>query len=646
MLFAYLENALKDLRLFFFVWALLNLYRIIFMYAMQDYIADANAEDVAKSLSAGAALSLKTAGFATLFSFAFATMPKTIAAYFKKELPKYFAGLREKIAVCWLFVFTLLFLGRFPYYRAFDVTYDWQLFMGLNDDIGSVINMMFLEYGFLWRIPLVFLLVYGLYKAALKFLSFDYFDLKLLNKAKGLDFKKDAAYFLVALAISAAFGIFARFGGAFSYSAGINWENAQILTDKFLNECMLDDGQALYRAYSMEMRMSVAENLEVYPASINEFAGGENIETAEDLGKYLERKAAGERIEKPEHIFLILGETFAAWPLFEEYESLGVGNYTKELSKENKAFLYESTLSYGEYTAMSINGFITGLMDCKVRINYQPRSYEKPYVTAIAPQMKKLNYDTAFWYGGTLEWDRIGELARAQGFDRTYGYPEFRAKKQNTWGTTDRELFNAVYDSLESSSHSFHLIMTTSNHPPYNMDLAAEGIDTDAIRENLNNFSNITNPDDLATELSYYSYMDREIYNFIKKTIEKYPKSLFIVTGDHSVRILPGKKTTDREYATVPILFYGYGINNNLLNKDALPMHANIFPTLTELIAPNDFTYYSITPSVFQTNDVAVMDKYYMDKTEVRKLYKVKSSGKAAYESFRVKTLSWWLMEK
>ncbi|MBO6305403.1 MAG: sulfatase-like hydrolase/transferase [Selenomonadaceae bacterium] len=645
MLFAYLENALKDLRLFFFVWILLNLYRIIFMYVMQDYIADANSGDIVRTLTAGAALSLKTAGFATLFSFAFVTLPKTIATRFKKGLPKIFEGLREKIAAFWLFVFTLLFLARFPYYKVFGATYDWQVFMGLNDDIGSVINMMFTEYGFLWRVPLAALLVYGLYKALLNFLNFDRFDLKLLNKAKDLKLKKDVAYFFAALALSVAFGIFARFGGAFSYSAGINWENAQTLTDKFLNECMLDDGQALYRAYSMEMRMSIAENLEVYPASINEFAGGKNIKTAEDLQPYLERKAAGERIEKPEHIFLIVGETFAAWPLFEEYESLGVGNYIKELSKEDKAFFYESALSYGEYTAMTLNGFITGLMDCKIRINYQPQSYKKPYVTAVAPQMKKLNYDTAFWYGGTLEWDQIGNLAKAQGFDKAYGYPEFNAKKQNTWGTTDRELFNAVFNSLDNNP-SFHLIMTTSNHPPFNMNLAAEGIDAAAIRENLDNFSNITNPDDLTVELSYYSYMDREIYNFIKKTVEKYPKSLFVVTGDHSVRMLPGSKYTDREYVAVPILFYGYGVNKNLLNKDALPMHANIFPTLAELIAPKDFSYYSIMPSVFQTNEFAVMNEYYMDKNEVRKLYKAKSNGEAAYESFRVKTLSWWLMEK
>ncbi len=646
MLFAYIGNALKDLRLFFFIWILLNVYRVVFMWIMQDYMDSANLEDVIKSITTGGALSLKTAGFATLFSFAFVTLPKTFAPYFKKGLPKVVEGLREKIAAFWLFAFTLLFLARFPYYKAFNVTYDWQIFMGLNDDVGSIINMMFTEYGFLWRLPLVLVLVYGLYKCLIKFLDFDALDKKVLNKVVGINGKKEIAYLFLALTLTVTLGIFARFGGAFSYSKGVNWENAQILTDKFLNECMLDDGQALYRAYSMEIRMGTEEIVGVYPASINEFVNGEDIETSDDLNKYLLKETKGARIERPEHIFIIVGETFAAWPLFEEYESLGVGNYIKKLSKEDNAYYYESIMPNGEYTAIALNGFITGLMDTNVRINYQPKSFKEPYITALAPQMEKLNYNTVFWYGGTLEWDHIGELAKAQGFNETYGYPEFHAKKQNTWGTTDNALFKAIYESLENSPSSMHLIMTTSNHPPYNMDLAAEGIDANIIEENLQNFPNVVNPKDLAVELAYYSYMDKEIYNFIKQTYAKYPKSLFIVTGDHNVRINPSKKSTDKEYVTVPLLFYGYGVNQNLLNPNALPMHTSVIPTLAELIADKGFKYYSINPSLFENNDFALMNKYYMDKFEVRKLYKVHSSGRAAYESFRVKTISWWLMFK
>lgn len=616
------------------------------MWIMQDYMDSASAEEVVKSLTTGGALSLKTAGFATLFSFAFVTLPKTFARYFKKKLPKVFDDLREKIAAFWIFTFTLLFLARFPYYKAFNVTYDWQIFMGLNDDVGSIINMMFTEYGFLWRLPLVLALVYGLYKLFIKLLNFDLLDKKLLNKVTSLNFKKEIIYFITAFTLSVTFAIFARFGGAMSYARGVNWENAQVLTDKFLNECMLDDGQALYRAYSMEVRMSSEEIIGVYPASINEFANGEDIKTSDDLNKYLLKETQGARIERPEHIFIIVGETFAAWPLFEEYESLNVGNFIKQLSKEDNAFYYKSIMPNGEYTAIALNGFITGLMDANARINYQPKSFQEPYVTALAPQIENLGYNTVFWYGGTLEWDNMGELAKAQGFNEAYGYPEFHAKKQNTWGTTDNALFKAVFKSLENSPSSLHLIMTTSNHPPYNMDLAAEGIDVNAIEENLQNFENVVNPKDLAVELAYYSYMDKEIYNFIKKVYKAYPKSLFIVTGDHNVRISPSKKPTDREFVTVPLLFYGCGVNQNLLNKNALPMHTSVMPTIAELVADKGFKYYSINSSLFESNDFALMNKYYMDKNEVRKLYKLKSSGKAAYESFKLKTISWWLMFK
>ncbi|MBR3723099.1 MAG: sulfatase-like hydrolase/transferase [Selenomonadaceae bacterium] len=646
-LVVYLENAMKDLRLFAFFWLLFAVYRVVFMVGMESFAEDnAFKEEGMAALTVGGALSLKTAGLVALFGFAFQTLPSTLITGFKKEIPKVLGTLREKFGAVFIFIFTLLFMGRFPYYKVFGAAYDRQVFMGLNDDVASVVTMLFAEYGFHWFLLLDLAVTYVLFKLLKKFLVLSNYELKLQNKVSELNVNKKIIIAAVLAAFTFFFGMFARFGGAFSYAKGVNWENACNLKDKFLNECILDDGQALYRAWSMEVRMKDGEIIGVYPASINEFVNAANVETAEDLTPFLTHYSKGARIDKPEHIFIIVGETFAAWPLFDAYASIGAGRYIKELSKEDNALFYPIAIPNGEYTAVALTGFMTGILDMNVRVNYQPKSFEKPYVTAMAPQFENLGYKTKFWYGGTLSWDSMGDLARAQGFDEAYGYPEFGGKKQNTWGTTDEQLFSAIYKNLEISEPAVHLIMTTSSHPPFNMDLSKEGIDPAETEAKLADFSDVKDIKNLATELSYYNYMDKQIYNFIKQAYATYPKSLFVVTGDHSIRMLMSVKPTDTEKVAVPLLFYGYGVNRSLLPKTSLPMHASITPTLIELISPANTKYYSIVPSLFRRADFALMDKYYYDGSEVKELYKVNSSGEAAYESFKLKTISWWMVSK
>ena len=72
----YFRNIQQDLKLFFFVLALLCLYRVIFMWQMSAYMGeDTGGDAVALALWAGLRLSLKTAGAVALISFVFSTLP-------------------------------------------------------------------------------------------------------------------------------------------------------------------------------------------------------------------------------------------------------------------------------------------------------------------------------------------------------------------------------------------------------------------------------------------------------------------------------------------------------------------------------------------------------------------------------------------
>ncbi len=587
----FFDGIQRDLRLFFFVLILLEVYRGLFILLMSNYLGETSgATQIFSAMFAGLRLSLKTAGAVTLISFVLVTI----------------LGLRSRlrlvIGIFASLIFSLLFMLRFPYYRAFQSTFGLEVVQGLHDDIWSIIVTMFQEYGFAWRFIVAIILTLLCIAALSRLLIIKTFPLPELDGTL-----KKIGFTLLTVAGIFLFGMFVRFGGSFNYAHGINWENASITSDAFLNECILDDAQALYRAKSMAKRMEAGEISGVDAEKIAESALiiADNKELAEkNLAPYLERKAKGQRIATPKHIFIILGETFMQWPMLGKYDELLVAEGVKSLIAEENCYYSRNFMPNGDFTSTAITGLVTGLPDVNIKINYQSRTYDKLYITSMAAPFRELGYAVDFWYGGMPGWDSIAKMSLAQGFDNFYGCPDYNAPKQTTWGTKDENLFNALLAHLDSEPPTVHLVMTTTNHPPYNLDLAAEGFHIDAVKEALKKFPNIDDPNQLAIELGHYWYMDEVITNFVRKVTEKYPESVFVVTGDHAVRCDPSTHPTIFEKQSVPFILYGAGITKEILPPDAVGDHISIVPTLIELIAPKDFAYYSIAPSLFDSDGV------------------------------------------
>ena len=587
----FFDGVQRDLRLFLFVLILLEIYRGLFIFFMSNYMSvESGAAQIATAMFAGLRLSLKTAGAITLISFVFVTICGRTAR------------LRLGIGILASFVFSMLFMLRFPYYRTFQSTFGLEIVQGLHDDIFSIIVTMFQEYGIIWRLIVALILTLPCIAVFSRLLLIKTIQLPILETNKKI------AGFSIGLIVGIfLFGLFVRFGGSFTYGGGINWENAGVTNDDFLNECILDDAQALYRTRAMALRMEAGEISGVDPDKIFESAQivavNKNI-AEKNLAPYLERKAQGERIKRPRHIFIILGETFMQWPMLGKYDELLVAEGIKSLIAEENCYYSRNFMPNGDFTSTAITGLVTGLPDVNIKVNYQSRTYERLYITSPAPAFKELGYKVDFWYGGMPSWDSIAKMALAQGFDNFYGYPDFNAPKQTTWGTKDENLFNALLNHLDEEPPTLHLVMTTTNHPPYNLDLAAEGFDVNAEIEALKKFDNVDDVNQLALELGHYWYMDEVITRFIRDTSARYPESIFVVTGDHAVRCDPSTNPTIFEHQSVPFVMYGAGITKEILPPDAVGDHISIIPTLIELIAPKDFAYYSIAPSLFDSDGV------------------------------------------
>ena len=646
----------RDIKLFAFILLTLCVYRAYFMFYMAGYLSpSAGTDDVLLALLTGLRLSLKTAGAVTLPAFVLCSLPLL-------ALPR-LAPVLRRLRFCWsglaALVFAVLFQARFPFYRQFQTSFNMQVAAGLNDDAAVLAEMMLREYGLLWRLCIALLLTaVSLYVLRSLLLVRRTYALPALRSGV-----QRAVFSLGLLFLFAAAFVFVRFGGSFTYAGGVNWENAGVTSDAFLNECILDDGQALYRVRSMHKRLKsgdiVGVDKEHVRALAVEAAGHAEL-SADTLTPYLTRTAQGARIPKPRHIFIVLGETYAQWPMLETYAALHAADGIKGLIREPNAYYSRRFMPNGDFTSIAITGLVTGLSEVNQHVNYVARSLREAYPTAMAPQFKRLGYAVDFWYGGVPSWEGMDRFSIAQGFDHFYGYPDFHAEKVNAWGTSDEQLFSALFQHLADEPPTVHLIMTVSNHPPYNIDVAAEGFDLARARAETAQLPNVDDPDQLALELGHYWYMDKIVTQFVHETMKKYPDSLFVITGDHAVRMNPSRTPTMYEYQSVPFVLYGQGVTPAVLAPDVVGGHTNIVPTLIELIAPVGFFYVSIAPSLTENNMGAAFNRDYfltrsvMGRVNTKETELLPGAAEedpaAAYDLLQrrmaiLRTLSWQLIE-
>ena len=653
---AFYDAAQRDIKLFAFLLLTLCVYRAYFMFYMAGYMSpSAGTDDVLLALLTGLRLSLKTAGAVILPTFVFCSLPLLAAPRFAPVLRRLRFGWGSLAA----FVFAVLFQARFPFYRQFQTSFNMQVVAAANDDAAVLAEMLLREYGLLWRLGIAVILtalsVYALHRLLLVRGTY---ALPALRSGA-----QRALFSLGLLVLFAAMFLFVRFGGSFSYAHGVNWENAGVTGDPFLNECILDDGQALYRVRAMQKRLKGGDVAGVEKEHVRELAraaAGHTDLTADVLTPYLTRTAQGARIPKPRHIFIILGETYAQWPMLEQYAALHAADGIKALTNEPNAYYSRRFMPNGDFTSIAITGLVTGLSEVNQHVNYVPRSLRETYPTAMAPQFKQLGYAVDFWYGGMPTWEGMDRFSLAQGFDHFYGYPDFHAEKVNAWGTSDAQLFSALFGHLADEPPTVHLIMTVSNHPPYNIDVAAEGFDLERARAETAKLPNAEDPDQLALELGHYWYMDKIVTQFVHKTMETYPDSLFVITGDHAVRMNPSRTPTMYEYQSVPFVLYGQGVSPALLPPDAVGGHTNIVPTLLELIAPAGFSYVSIAPSLTENNMGAAFNRdYFLTQSVMGEIGGTRTESlpgagnedaAAAYDLLKrrmtiLRTLSWQLIE-
>ena len=387
--------------------------------------------------------------------------------------------------------------------------------------------------------------------------------------------------------------------------------------DFVLNKCVINPFTALVYAIKAHKELMGTKGLDSYLKKENllsafqEFAGGNNLSRVDDA--FL-RTAEGRPGEKPQHIFLILMESYDGWTMLDKHADWDISNELKALGKEGISV--RRFLPASRSTMKSMASIITGLADAGVITNERYRPGSPPYSTAIATQMKRLGYDTHLYYAGYGGWHRIEDFAIEQGFDHTHmGSSMDGGADTNEWGVTDKVLFSYIAEHFQTEKPTFNLILTSSNHPPYTVDLAKENC---PVKEVPTKYQEGFDDGNASIEmLGHHWYSDHYLGKFVKQVASQEKGCLFAITGDHWGRIFPGPRPTFFEQAIVPLVLYGPDVLPKNIDPDKLSgSHYDLGATLIELSAEAGHQYHAMGNNILASSDkdIAISRLWYLGK--------------------------------
>ena len=381
-------------------------------------------------------------------------------------------------------------------------------------------------------------------------------------------------------------------------------KNAGATGDIFLNKIVLNPFFALRYAIWQERNLQKTAGLrtilpdgDVRAAAEALFPKTINAPTVDDCAK---RTAQGPIGAPPSDIFVVVMESYDAWPMEADYASLHLTDQLKMLGQNGVQV--QAFLSAGASTIESLGTIITGLPYSRVMVNYQP-AVRGGLPSAVANIFKRLGYRTRFFYGGFLSWERIGEFCREQGFDEVYGGDSVTPRTGgNEWGVDDEDLFRFVL-AHAGTQPSFNLIMSTSYHPPYSVDLAKKGLDVNTLKANP--ICARLSQSDLRI-LGHLWYADKSVGQFVADAEQKLERPIFAITGDHFSRkkfvsVRPMQTLYDQ--LAVPLVIYGRKALEKVQSPSNLAAsHLDILPTLIDLAAPSGFEYNAFGRDIFDAS--------------------------------------------
>lgn len=407
---------------------------------------------------------------------------------------------------------------------------------------------------------------------------------------------------LVALILCLMFMI----NAAFSFKGKSLDQQITPSKDLFLKKITTDSFRSLYLVYKGYKIIKNSKLNDFYDADIKTILTQYfNLKTTPshlDIYELLNQTSHNTSQQKIKHIFYIVSESLSQWHFDPMYDSIDLLSETKKLIQDPHTLYFDTFLENAPSTAKSLQTQITGLLQLDIPLQNLIGKIPT-FKTAIAYHTKNLGYQTAFYYGGSANWQKLETFSKTQGFEKFFderNLLEFTSTKtyptpyQNIWGISDNVLFDFIIANT-TNTPSFNMIMTTSNHPPYDIPLEKYEVPM----KKIHHFIKQNNLSIDSKILGHIYWYDKVLSNFIQTMSKKYPDSLFVITGDHYDRNYP-KNTNLSINKQIPLILYSPLLKPHKTTQKGA--HIDITPTILELVAPKNFQYSSFGKPLASNN--------------------------------------------
>lgn len=510
-------------------------------------------------------------------------------------------------ALIWLYVFD------YSFYSYFQDHLNILFFGFFEDDTIAVITTVWKNYNLPLWLTVIFLGHYGFYRF-LKFL-FSPFDFDL--KIKKFDFRFIGC-FIVGLVM---FAFMAR--GNFS-RLPLSVEDAHISSNEFINEISLNGALTFNRA--LKIRRTFGHNNVNYLTSY----GYKNWETAFETA-FLKKPIKSTFLENlqvtsplnveagkhPPHVVLIVMESFGSYWNDKNSPRFNILGSLEEHFKSG--ILFKNFLSAENGTIGSLMSVVNSqVIRPGARFLSESDFMKTPLDVSGHLPYKKAGYDTHFIYGGKLGWRDLGKYLAVQGYDHLWGADEIKEAMPelknieardlgNEWGVFDEYLYSFIDEHLRTATKpQFFIVLTTSNHPPFEYPSSYNILPLEMGREILDKVT-------VGKEISQkrflgLQYANQKVGEFITKikTTALNDEVVVALTGDHSFWIAKGVGL-DEEFKRFAVPFF-ISLPDRLRpsNFDAnnFGSHEDIFPTLYHVTLSNQ-SYVKLGDDLFGEPGIA-----------------------------------------
>lgn len=539
--------------------------------------------------------------------------------FFWRDLRYFVLGIYALLVVL---LVTFVGLSEMVFYEIFDDVFNANLLGLFFDDQKAIFHTGISgQYGISFKVIAWIVLAFGFMWIYIKIsnsLSRKYGDDPLSSIRSRLS-KRDSS--LGALVLFCVFVVLMILciNSAFSFRAANLNQVIKPVENNFLRKASTGGFRNLYLVYRDYAKISNSKFSDYTSQSplevVREYFDLEGQEEQYNLKDLLAKRVYNMTGAKIDHVFYIIAEGLSEWHFDKDFDEIGLTSGLKSLLQDNHGAKIGVFLQNGSRIIDSVDVQLTGLFQTEIPLNSMLGTLPA-FITAPAVIMKHLGYKNNFYYGGSGIWQKLDQYSTSQGFEKIYyntqivdnaklnGYP---LPYEGLWGAYDHHLFSLVRDNVfkERSQPSFNMILTTSNHPPYDVPLEQFYVPLNEITRFFSEHSEYKVKN--ARLIGHIWYEDKVIAQFIHEVSRILPNSLFVITGDHYDREYPKADGSLKASNAVPLIFYSPALEIKKIAN--IGSHIDITPSILQLVAPNEYVYHSFGTPLVSNDNVALSEK-------------------------------------